>query len=324
MKVMGSQAGKSRHVTFDLTREGIHIGSLNIAFYAVMTLTGCIAGAALAHYEMKRRGEDPSHIWNLLALGVILGLIGARLYHVIDLWSYYSQNPVEIAAIWHGGQGIYGALIGALAALFIYVRWKKLNLAMYADVGVIGFLLGQAVGRWGNFFNQEIFGPPTSLPWGISIDFAKVVQHAPQYAAQYTSSLRFHPLFLYESLLSFLGVIALLYMSRRFKDWLRPGDIAFMYGIWYPTERFFLEFLRIGPWKIGGIATAQWVSGAIVLACALAIWWRHRQPRTAVPEEPIAEVVIPQHDVEVDGQGSAPLQSPSETPTDEPDRPSAE
>jgi phosphatidylglycerol:prolipoprotein diacylglycerol transferase len=237
-----------------------------------MTLTGVFAGGLLAHYEMKRRGQDPAHIWNILALGVVLGLIGARLYHVIDLWNeYYSQNPGEIIAIWHGGQGIYGALIGALLALYIYTRWQKLDLAMYADVGVIGFLLGQAVGRWGNFFNQELYGPPTDLPWGIPIDFDKRVP-------QYSSFTHFHPLFLYESLLSLLGVVTLFWISRRFKGWLKPGDIAFMYGIWYPTERFLLEFLRIDPWKLAGIATAQWVSGAIVLGCAFALWWRHRKP----------------------------------------------
>jgi phosphatidylglycerol:prolipoprotein diacylglycerol transferase len=292
-----------------------------------MTLLGCVAGAGIAHYEIKRRGEDPSHVWNILALGVVLGLIGARLYHVIHRWSeYYSQNPGEIIAIWHGGQGIYGAIVGALLALFIYVRWKKLNLAMYADVGVIGFLLGQAIGRWGNFFNQEIFGPPTDLPWGIAIDFAKVQQHAPlEYAEQYTSGLRFHPLFLYESLLSFLGVAVLLYVSRRLKDWLRPGDVALMYGIWYPTERFFLEFLRIDdPWKIAGVATAQWVSGAIVLACAMVIWWRHRKPRAIVPEEPASEVAVPQGDVEADVQADVSLQSPPELPTDEQGRSSTE
>lgn len=275
-------SGKSFLVTFEVTRQGIQLGFLNIAWYGVMTLAGCFAGALLAHYEMKRRGQDTAHVWNILALGVILGLIGARAYHVIDLWNeFYAQNPGEIIAIWHGGQGIYGALIGALLALFIYTKWQKLDLAMYADVGVIGFLLGQAVGRWGNFFNQELYGPPTDLPWGIPIDFEHRVP-------QYNSYTHFHPLFLYESLLSLLGVATLLWISRRLKWWLKPGDIAIMYGIWYPTERFLLEFLRIDPWKLAGIATAQWISGAIVLGCAFALWWRHRKRTRGLPTVQVA------------------------------------
>jgi len=271
-------------VIFEVTRQGVQIGPLHIAFYGLMTLAGCIAGAVLAHYEMKRRGENPVHVWNILALGVVLGLIGARLYHVIDLWSsYYSQHLTEIPAIWHGGQGIYGAIVGALAALILYVRWQKLDLAMYADVGVIGFLLGQAVGRWGNFFNQELYGPPTDLPWGLYIP--------PQNRLPgYEFYTHFHPLFLYESLLSFIGVGVLLYLSRRFAGRLRPGDIALMYGLWYPTERFFLEFLRIEPWTAAGVAMAQWISGACILGCSIALIWRHRRQRLPAPEPPSGAV----------------------------------
>ena len=311
-------------MTFEITRQGIQIGPLNIAFYAVMTLTGVFAGAFLAYYELKRRGESTEHVWNILALGVVLSLIGARLYHVIDYWDWYSQHLTEIPAIWHGGQGIYGALVGALVSLFIYARWKKLDLAMYADVGIIGFLLGQAVGRWGNFFNQELFGPPTNLPWGMFVDYQHRLEAG--LPLEYMSATYFHPLFLYESILSFLGVATLLYVTRRFSHWLRPGDIALMYGIWYPTERFFLEFLRIDPWKIAGIATAQWISGAIVLGCTIALIWRHRKRGEApLPEEPIAEIGAPLDDVEDGGtQDSATPQNPPAAPGDEPDRTAAE
>jgi phosphatidylglycerol:prolipoprotein diacylglycerol transferase len=279
-------------VVFEVTRQGIHLGPLHIAFYGVMTLAGCFAGAILTHFEFKRRGENPEHGWNIMALGVVLGLIGARLYHVIHQWSYYSTHLTEIPAIWHGGQGIFGAIAGALLALILYVRWRRLNLAVYADIGVIGFLLGQAVGRWGNFFNQEIYGPPTELPWGLYID-------ATHRLPGYELYEHFHPLFLYESLTSLAGVLTLLWISRRFASKLKSGDVALMYGIWYPTERFFLEFLRIDdPWKIAGINTAQWVSGAIILVCAIALILRDRRSRipaqiASVPEPLTSQPAIP-------------------------------
>ena len=267
----------------ELTQGGFQIGVLNIRFYAMMLLLGCLGGALLAHYEVKRRGMDPEHVWNVLALGVVLGLIGARLYHVIDLWGYYSQNLLEIPAIWHGGQGIYGAIVGAILAALIYARLRKLPGLLLLDIGAPSLLLGQAIGRWGNFFNQELYGPPTDLPWGIPI--------APEHRLPgYEMYSHFHPLFLYESLLSFIGVAVLIWIARRFAHRLRPGDVMLGYIIWYPVERFLLEFLRIDPWKIAGIATAQWVSAACVLFAVIVLLWRHRtrkpeeQPVLSVPE----------------------------------------
>ena len=135
-------------------------------------------------------------------------------------------------------------------------------------------LLGQAIGRWGNFFNQELYGPPTDLPWGIPI--------APEHRLPgYEFYTHFHPLFLYESLLSFIGVAVLLWISRRFSHRLRAGDIILGYAIWYPSVRFLLEFLRIEPWAVAGVPTAQWISGACILGAAIALIWRHRRRATA-------------------------------------------
>jgi len=268
-------------VTFELTQGGIQIGVLNIRFYALMLLLGCVGGALLAHWQLKRRGMNPEHAWNILALGVVLGLIGARLYHVIDLWDHYSQHLTEIPAIWRGGQGIYGAVVGAILAVLIYARLRKLPILLLLDIGAPSMLLGQAIGRWGNFFNQELYGPPTDLPWGLPI--------APEHRLPgYELYTHFHPLFLYESLLSFIGVAVLLWIGGRFPHRLRPGDIILGYGIWYPLERFFLEFLRIEPWTVAGVATAQWISGAAILVCGILLIWRHRR-RAKVEQPPDTE-----------------------------------
>jgi len=233
-------------------------------------VTGLFAGGLLGQWQAKRLGLNTDHVWNILVLGLVLGLIGARAYHVIDDWDYYRANPGLIPAIWKGGIGIYGAIAGALLAVVLYTRARKLSFLTWADIGAPCFLLGQTIGRWGNFFNQELYGKPTDLPWGIPIDEA----HRPT-DPQYAGYTHFHPLFLYESLWSALGVVALIWVSRRFADRLKPGDVLLLYGIWYPTERFVLEFLRIGNWYFAGFATAQIASAISIVLCGGALLYRH-------------------------------------------------
>ena len=255
----------------DIALHGLTIGPIEIRFYSLSILTGLIMGVVLARKEAARRGEDPDHVLNIAVLGAILGIVGARLYHVFDqdVWPQYRANPETIFYVWRGGIGIFGAFAGAVTALLLYVRLKGLTTLRWMDIGAPSFLLGQAIGRWGNFFNQELFGRPTDLPWGITIPEARVLAEAPQYLGFDT----FHPLFLYESLLSFLGVAAMVFVARRFGGWVRSGDIFLMYMIWYPAERFGLEFLRASKWEQGGIPMAQWISGAfIVVAIGLVVW----------------------------------------------------
>ncbi|MEX2430867.1 MAG: prolipoprotein diacylglyceryl transferase [Dehalococcoidia bacterium] len=277
---------------FDISMQGISIGPLEIRFYSLMILSGLLAGILLAQREAKRLGEDPDHVVNIAVLGAVFGLIGARLYHVLDqnYWDYYLANPGQIIAIWNGGIGIFGAMVGAVLALVLYVWWvnrqaaqrrgrspaKRMDPLRWLDVGAPAFLLGQAIGRWGNFFNQELFGPPTTLPWGVPID---PINRPDGYEA----FERFHPLFLYESLLSLLGVVVLLYVARRFAHWVRPGDILLLYFIWYPAERFALEFLRIGNWRFGDIPMAQIVSIIAIVAAVALLAWRHSRP--AIPPD---------------------------------------
>lgn len=264
---------------FDITFRGLILFGLEIRFYSLAILAGLLAGIVLAHREAKRLGENPDHVLNIAVLGVVFGLIGARLYHVIDLWSFYSQNPGQIFVLRAGGIGIFGAIAGAAFALALYVRWvnrragagrgQRIRAFRWFDIGAPAFLLGQAVGRWGNFFNKELYGPETTLPWGIPVG---PNHHFPwdSGAAAY-----FHPLFLYESLLSLLGVIVLLWMGRRFARVLRQGDILFLYLIWYALERSALELLRSGNWKLGDVPVAHLVSAVmIVVAVAALVLWR--------------------------------------------------
>ncbi len=263
---------------FDITFRGVILFGFEVRFYSIMILAGLSAGVLLAQREARRLGEDPTHVVNFAVLGAFFALIGARLYHVIDQWSFYSQDPGQIFALRSGGIGIFGAIAGSAFAVVAYVWWinrnarrgrtQRLSALRWLDIGAPAFLLGQAIGRWGNFFNQELFGPPTDLPWGIAIDSI----YRP---AQYAGYTHFHPLFLYESLLSFLGVVVLLWVGRRYARRLRRGDLLLLYLIWYPLERSALEFLRFDNWKIGPIPTAHVVSVVLVMvAVAAFVWWR--------------------------------------------------
>ena len=263
---------------FDITFRGIILFGFEVRFYSIMILGGLFGGILLAQVEARRLGENPAHVMNIAMLGAACALIGARLYHVIDEWAFYSANPGQIFALRSGGIGIFGAIVGGAFAVIAYTWWvnraarrggrQPMSALRWLDIGAPAFLLGQAIGRWGNFFNQELFGPPTDLPWGIPIELA----YRP---AQYYESTHFHPLFLYESLLSLLGVAVLLWAGRRYARRLRQGDILLLYLVWYSAERSALEFLRIDNWTIGPIATAHIVAFVLVLlAIAAFLWWR--------------------------------------------------
>ncbi|MBM3939931.1 MAG: prolipoprotein diacylglyceryl transferase [SAR202 cluster bacterium] len=268
---------------FELTRRGLEIGALELRFYSLAILLGLLGGIVLAQREAKRRGENPEHVLNIATLGAFAGIVGARLYHVLDAQNIrgYLDNPILIFQVWRGGIGIFGAIAGASLALILYARWKRLNAWRWFDIGAPAFLLGQAIGRWGNFFNEELFGRPTSLPWGIPVSAAS---RPFDYPASFFPDMRFHPLFLYESILSFIGVAVLLYAARRYAHWLRPGDLLWLYLIWYSAERFLLEFLRIDPWTVGPIPMAQIVSVLLVAVAGALMYWRHRQPVPVVAE----------------------------------------
>ena len=246
------------------------IGPIDIRWYGILMVAGIIAAMLLARVEAKRRGENPDHIFTAMLLVVPLGFIGARAYHVIDQWSYYSQYPSEI--IGGAGLGIFGAVIGGAIGGLIYTRWRKLSTLRWFDICAPGLILAQAIGRWGNYFNQEVYGKPTDLPWAIFIDPGNRV-------AGYASFEHYHPLFFYESMLNLIGCIMLLIVGRRYKERLLDGEICLIYIIYYSTIRFSLEWLRIDNWKILGFPTACWVSLIAVVASISIIAYRRRRRR---------------------------------------------
>lgn len=246
----------------------MQLGPFTVNWYGILITLAVIAAIALATIEAKRRGEVTGHVLNMALLVVPLGIIGARLYHVIDKWDFYHQNPALILG--GAGLGIFGAVIGGAVGLFIYTTWKKLSTLRWMDIVAPGLILAQAIGRWGNFFNQELYGYPTDLPWAIYIDLA---HRLPGYEA----FSYFHPLFLYESLWNFLGGFLLLFLGRKLRQRLLDGDIFFSYIIYYGLGRFFLEGLKIDVWTLAGIPTARWISGiAIIVTIVVMVYRRYR------------------------------------------------
>lgn len=261
--------------------------SFPIYWYGILIVTGALVGAFIATRLARRRGIDPDHVWNALLIALILGVIGARLYHVISSpagtsigLSYYLANPLEMLNFRQGGLGIYGAVAGGILALFLYTRYAKLNFAQFVDIAIPGLAFAQAIGRWGNFFNQELYGFPTGLPWGIPIDAAHRLPMFADLAKYPVESTLFHPTFLYESLWDLGMGLLLLYASLR---WVKEknGDLFLIWGILYGLGRFLVEFQRPDAWTISGVATAQIIGLILVVICGVALAYRHTGPSKA-------------------------------------------
>lgn len=243
----------------------LSVGQFEIHWYGIIIAAAGMAAFFVIWRLAKKYKVESSVISDLALFSIFGAIIGSRIYYVIYAWEFYKDNLVDILKIWQGGLAIHGALIGGLLAMFLYCRVKKQNFLLLADILVVGLILAQAIGRWGNYFNQEIFGLPTNLPWGIPIDFANR-------PAEFSSSGFFHPTFLYESLGSLLIFFTLLFFSyKRLKanKW-RAGNIFFLYLIFYSVLRFCLEFLRTdySP-LIFGARWNQALSAIIILISAV-------------------------------------------------------
>jgi len=250
------------------------IGPIQVAWYGIFIAMAVAAAVTVASFEARRRGESVDHLLNMLLLILPLGIVGARLYHVIDQWSYYSQNPGLI--IGGRGLGIYGAVIGGAVGLIVYTKWKRLSTLRWLDIVAPGLILAQAIGRWGNFFNQELYGYPTNLPWAVYIDPAHRLPGFESYS-------HFQPLFLYESLLNLLGFGILLYVSRKYGKRLLPGELFIGYVIYYGIVRFILEGFKIDVWKLAGFPTARWIALLGIAVCIIILVVRrvHHSPNSA-------------------------------------------
>ena len=245
------------------------IGPFIIRWYGFLIASAILIGVTLSQYLAQRRGINPDLLGDL-AIWLVIGAIpGARLYYVLFEWQEYAQRPEDIIAIWKGGIAIHGAIIGGTIATLIFSRLNKVSLWQLIDLVVPSLILGQAIGRWGNFFNSEAFGRPTDLPWKLYIPFSNR-------PSGYLNYEYFHPTFLYESLWN-LGVFAMIlwlfFWGLKHKDRLKTGTLAFVYLISYSAGRFWIEGLRTDSLMLGFLRIAQVVSLAAIALGILGLVW---------------------------------------------------
>jgi phosphatidylglycerol:prolipoprotein diacylglycerol transferase len=262
---------------FDFTPDPIafRLGPLEVHWYGMAYAVGLAAVYYLLVWLARRRGLNAELVGSGMFVVAAAALIGGRLYHVIDQWQLYANNPLAIVLPPYSGLGVYGGIITGTIAGYLYVRRHHQSFLAWADVVAPGLFLMQAIGRWGNFFNQELYGPPTSLPWGIPIDCAHRIAEYPcdRFPVETT---RFQPLFLYESVSGLLGMLVLIYLGGRLLQVRRTGDLLFLFFIWYGVVRLGLETLRLNNWTFFGVPTAQLVSVAFIVVGVIGIVLRHR------------------------------------------------
>ena len=247
------------------------VGPFALRYYGLFIALGIALGTWITSRELERKGYDGALALDSLFFIVPPGFVGARIYHVVTDWDLYSSDPFPgVFAVWNGGLGIYGAVIGGFLGVLIFGWFRGISPLVFADAAVPGLILAQAVGRWGNYFNQELFGRPSNLPWAIRI----APENRP---VSFADAESFHPTFLYESIWNVLIFFTLLWVARRFSDRLKAGDMVLLYVSLYSVGRFFVESLRIDPAFIIGdsIRGNLFVSSVLALGFALIFFLRH-------------------------------------------------
>lgn len=237
------------------------IGPVNLYWYGFFISLGIALGLIIALKLAKRRQIASDLIWGLLFWLLSAGFVGARLYHILIDWQYYLARPFEIFKFWRGGLALHGAIFGSLLALIIFAKKYRLSFWQLADILAPAVALGQTIGRWGNYFNQELYGLPTNLPWGIPIEPANR-------PLDYLNFSYFHPTFLYESILNliiFLILFGLHFLKIKQNKKIPRGNIFLIYLILYSAVRFFLEFIRLDEsYVVFNLRLAQIVSLLII------------------------------------------------------------
>jgi phosphatidylglycerol---prolipoprotein diacylglyceryl transferase len=249
------------------------VGPFALRWYGLFIALGIAAATWLTVRELNRRGYDGAMALDALFFIVPLGFIGARAYHVITDYDLYDGNPHSffpgVFEVWNGGLGIYGGVIGGFLGLLIFARLRGISALAFADAVAPGLVLAQAIGRFGNYFNQELFGRPSDLPWAIEI----APENRPP---QFNDAASFHPTFLYESIWDVLVCLILLFVARRFANSLKNGDIFLLYVCLYSVGRFFVETLRVDPaFLIGDFRGNLFVASVLALTFALILFLRH-------------------------------------------------
>ncbi len=274
----------------------IEIGPLTIYWYGILIALGLVLAFI---YGIRRAKDFDLNVDGMLDCALVtipVAFIGARLYYIFFSAGLdkYLANPITMLYVWEGGLGIYGGIIFAFAFGPFICRWRKQNTLAMMDIASLGFLIGQAVGRWGNFFNQEAFGGNTTLPWGMTGDIIKAGIHGDGYV----TSLPVHPTFLYESLWCILGFVLLHIVSKRFYRF--KGQIFCGYLIWYGVGRFFIESTRTDSLMIGTMKTSQLVA-IIAIVGGIALAWLLNARHNALPKQLDIESSHEQEEAENNG-----------------------
>ena len=264
---------------FQFTSPGpiiFQLGPLSIRWYGLLIATAVLIGITLCQYLAKLRHVNPELLGDLVVWLVLAAIPGARLYYVLFEWEQYQQNPIDMIAIWKGGIAIHGAIIGGAIAALIFARLNKTSFWQLADLVAPSLILGQAIGRWGNFFNSEAFGSPTDLPWKLYIP----PERRPQELVNFDY---FHPTFLYESLwnLMVFGLLIFLFLrGLRGRPKLRSGTLFLVYMVAYSSGRIWIEALRTDSLMLGPLPIAQLVSLAGILLGLMGLGWLYllKQP----------------------------------------------
>jgi phosphatidylglycerol:prolipoprotein diacylglycerol transferase len=258
-------------------------GLLSVRWYGFLIAMAVLLGVTLSQSLAKRRAIDPDLLGDL-AIWLVIGAIPcARLYYVLFQWQEYADRPGDIFAIWKGGIAIHGAIIGGILAAWLFARYHRVSLWQLLDLVAPSLILGQAIGRWGNFFNSEAFGNPTDLPWKLFIPPAN--RPLPYIAVDY-----FHPTFLYESLWNlgvFILLIALFFWGLKRPDRLKVGTLTLVYAIAYSLGRFWIEGLRTDSLMFGPLKMAQMISLVGIAIGVFGLYWLYKLDR------PLPDVVSP-------------------------------
>lgn len=252
----------------------IQLGPLRIYFYALCIIAGIIVATIMTNYRLTKRGAEPWIVLDVTLPAVVLGIIVARIYHVLTHPAFYfggGKNPLAVFYIWEGGIAIYGALIGGAIGAWLGCRWSGIRFWTYADALAPGLLLAQAMGRFGNWFNQELFGLPTDVPWGLEID-----PDNDAFPAGLAPDTLFHPTFLYEVIWNVAGVFVLLWAGRKLQ--LQWGRLFGLYLVWYSAGRVVWESIRIDPSEIIlGLRTNVWAASfGVVIGLAIIVIQKRR------------------------------------------------
>ena len=244
-----------------MERVAFDLGFIQIYWYSIMIMLGVISGGILVYFECKRLKIDIEYYFNMIFYAIIFAFLGARIYYVLFNLKYYISNPSEIFAVWNGGLAIHGGIIGGALTIIVYSlkNKKKINkILKYMDVSILGIMLGQIIGRWGNFFNQEAHGGVTSIKFLKSI-------HVPNFVitGMTINDKVYHPTFLYESFFNLVGLIIILILRKNKK--IKNGMLVSFYFIWYSSIRFFIESMRTDSLMFLNLKMAQVISIVLII-----------------------------------------------------------